>query len=182
MKNQAIAIALLLAGCGSATPNSNASDTSTAASAGATTPPAGWNATDACKVIDKSAMSAILGSAVSEATLALVHESEGTTAASSECTYLLADGSRASLMMRWSPIADNDEGAVNMTRNGLQQTAKAFGGTVDTVSGVGKAAFWVSKTDSLNVFIGNDKFLIVNTPSGLKSREQAIAVARKLGA
>ena len=75
-------------------------------------------------------MTTILGKPVTETTLALVHESDGVTAATSECTYTLGDDGKASLMMRWSPIDDNSEGVINMTRSGLLQTVKAFGGSV----------------------------------------------------
>lgn len=182
MKLPAYAFALILAGCGSSTPGSDAPGSSPSSNSGAVAMPAEWKATDACAMIDRTAMSELLGKPVSETSLALVHEANGAEAATSECSYLFEDGSRASLMLRWSPIADNTEGAINLARNTLKQTAEAFGAKVDDVPGVGKAAFWVAKTDSLNAFIGGDKFLIVNTPSGPHSKEQAVAVARKLGA
>ena len=56
-------------------------------------------------------------------------------------------------MLRWSPIADNTQAAIATAHSGAEQTIKAFGGSVDTVGGLGKAAFWAGKIDSLNVFI-----------------------------
>lgn len=37
-------------------------------------------------------------------------------------------------------------------------------------------------TKSLNVFIGEDKFAIITVPASDASKEQAVALARKLGA
>ncbi len=154
----------------------------TNAELGSVAPPASWNATEACSVIDKAAMAAIVGQAVTETSLALVHESDGKTAADSKCTYTLADGGQASLMMRWSPIADNSEGAINLARNGLQETLKAFGQSLETIDGLGKATFWAGAAGQLNVFIGEDRFVIISMPVGSAAKDQATALARKLGA
>lgn len=183
MKTFAIIAALLLAGCGStATSGADAGNGTSDAATGGNKPPSDWNALDACTAFNKGAMTAILGKPVTATTLALVNESDGTTAATSECTYALGDSGKASLMMRWSPINDNTEGSINTTRNTLQQTVKAFGGSVEIIGDLGKAAFWVDLTNSLNVYIGEDKFLIINTPSGPDAKSQAINVAKKLGA
>jgi hypothetical protein len=172
-----------LAGCGGDPAESKGGDAAPAAAADAGKgPPADWNATDACAVVDKAAMAALIGQAVTETRLGNVNKSDGATAATSECTYALADGQTASLMLRWSPIGDNSEGSINLTRNGLEQTLKGFGGKVETIDGLGKAAFWASMTKSLNVFIGEDKFAIINVPASANAKDQAVALARKLGA
>lgn len=174
---------LLLAGCGGATGNGQADGSKkTAGAAGASDTPSGWNAADACTVVDKARMAAAAGKPVSEATLGLVHESSGADAATSECSYLMADGSRGSVMLRWSPIDDNTQGAIDTARNSMKETVAAFGGTVETVDGVGKGAFWIGKTDTLNVFIGEDRFAIITLPGGPSTKDQAIAIARQLGA
>src|SRR3546814_20975972 len=86
-------------------------------------------------------MSAFLGQAFTETRLGNVSQSDGATAVTSECSYQLADGGSATLMLRWSPIGDNSEGSINLTRNGLEQTLQGFGGHVETLDGLGKAAF-----------------------------------------
>ena len=184
-----IVSAFILTGCGessdeAASGKGNAEQPATAvvAAAATATPPANWNAIDACAAVDKAAMAAIVGQAVNETTLGFVNASDGTTAAGSECKYTLADGSHATLMMRWSPIADNTDGAISAAKKGLEETLKAFGKTIEVIDGVGKAAFWTDATSSLNVFIGEDKFIIFNAPSGSEGKNQAIALARKLGA
>ena len=173
------ALLLALAACGSAPSDGAASESAAIADGNATesdSGPAlaeGWTMPDACAVLSKDAYGA---------ELAMPHPSDGTTAATSECKYVLADGSRYSVMLRWSPINDNSDGAINTTRSGLQQVVEAFGGTLDTVPNLGKAAFWVSKTASLNVFIGEDRMAIINVPDGPAAKDQAIAVAVTLGA
>ena len=180
----AVAASLTLAGCGgeAADKGGGAGMASSAAAKSGTAPPRDWNAADACAVVDKAAMSAILGQAVTETRLGNVSQSDGATAVTSECSYQLADGGSATLMLRWSPIGDNSEGSINLTRNGLEQTLKGFGGHVETIDGLGKAAFWAGMTKSLNVFIGEDKFAIITVPASEASKEQAVALARKLGA
>ncbi|MEO7815400.1 MAG: hypothetical protein ABIR87_08130 [Sphingomicrobium sp.] len=127
-------------------------------------------------------MAEIVGQSVRETSLNLVHQANGDTAATSQCTYTLADGGQATLMMRWSPIADNSEGAINLARNGLEETLKAFGKSLETIDGLGKAAFWAGSAGQLNVFIGEDKFVIISIPPGPAAKDNAMTLARKLGA
>jgi hypothetical protein len=145
-------------------------------------PPSDWNATDACSVLDKAVYGSLTEKRIASTSLALSWQSDGTTAATSECTYVTNEDERFRVMLRWSPINDNTEGAINETRSGLSLTVKAFNGELETLNGLGKAAFWVDLTKSLNVFIGEDKMAIINVPAGPKAKEQAIAIARKLGA
>lgn len=177
------ATSLLLAGCdGAAGTGKNGGSSETASADSKAGPPTGWNAADACSVVDKARMAAITGKPVSEASLGLVHVSSGSDATTSECSYIMEDGGRASVMLRWSPIADNSEGAMNLARNGAKQTIEAFGGTLENVDGLGKSAFWIDKTDTMNLFIGEDKFVIITLPSNPASKEQATTLARQLGA
>lgn len=177
----AVAASLTLAGCGGEAADKSGSG-AIAETKSSSAPPRDWNAADACVVVDKTAMAAILEQTVTETRLGNVSHSDGATAVTSECSYQLADGGSATLILRWSPIGDNSEGSINLTRNGLDQTLKGFGGRVETVDGLGKAAFWAGMTKSLNVFIGEDKFAIITVPPSEKSKEQAIALAHRLGA
>lgn len=178
-----IALMLALTGCSGASSDPTASTDSPAVAAAAGVSLAeGWTKPDACAVIDKAAYGQTVGQAVTGSELLAAHASDGTTAATSECKMTMADGSHNSILLRWSPINDNDEGAINTLRSGLRQVAEAFGGTMETVPDLGKAAFWVDKTGSLNVFIGEDRLAIINVPTGPAAREQAITVAKSLGA
>jgi hypothetical protein len=182
MRNQRVAAMLGLALVSACGDSGQSSSPATSQSSGGKKPPTDWNAVNACSVIDGAAYGGFVGKSVAATSLALDRESDGTTAATSECTYELSDGGRMSIMLRWSPINDNSEGAINEARNGLTATAKAFNGNVETIDSLGKAAYWVAITNSLNVFIGEDKFAIINVPTSPTAREQAIAIARKLGA
>ena len=171
----------VLSACGGDRGDGNTAATS-ASTSGGKKPPANWNAVDACKVIDGATYGGFVGKTVKSTSLALERESDGVTAATSQCSYELSDGQRVTIMLRWSPINDNTEGAINAARDGLNATVKAFNGKVESVDGLGKAAYWVEIANSLNVFIGEDKFAIISVPASPSARDQAIAIARKLGA
>src|SRR3546814_6429059 len=103
------AASLTLAGCGgeAADKGDGAGKASSVAAKSGTAPPRDWNAADACAVVDKAAMSAILGQAVTETRLGNVSQSDGATEVTAECSYQLADGGSATLMLRCEPIGDN---------------------------------------------------------------------------
>lgn len=181
--------AALLAGCSGGGGDNKADNGAAPASGSAEATPAGtmpadWKATDACSIIDKAAIEQALGTTVTESSLSLVHEptAGADDAATSECNYILADG-RASVMTRWSPIADTSDGTINQARSTMNETLKAFGGgTVEDVPGVGKASLWVEKVGQLQTFIGTDKMVLITVPSGADAKDKAIALAKKAGA
>ncbi len=179
----AIGAALVLAGCGGGGGADNATGTAaTAESSGGM--PADWKATDACSIIDKATIESVLGTKVTESALGLVHEptAGADDAATSECSYILADG-RASVMTRWSPINDNSKEAIDLARNTMTATLKAFGGgTVEDVAGLGKASMWVEKVGQLQSFIGEDRMVLITVPNGAGAKDKAIALAKKAGA
>lgn len=180
--------AIALTGCGkeSTGPGEQGADTNSVTSVGAGkgSMPADFKATDACSVLDKTTMASLLKTTVSETSLALVHEPSDSEAGTSECTYMTPDG-RASVMLRWSPISDNTEGAMNGARNAIAETVKAMGNIpIEDIAGLGKKAFFVTRINQLNVFIGDDKMAIITVPavSGHNPKEAAVAIAQKLGA
>src|SRR4051812_31947216 len=98
----AATLALAMTGCG------GSDDKPAAAADGPKVATAsGWDATNACALLDKAAVGAALNDPVTETSVSLVHQASGSEAATSECTYMLTSGGRASLMTRNSPIADN---------------------------------------------------------------------------
>jgi hypothetical protein len=182
---------LLLAGCNAPPGGGTANGTATAetsasgSTGGGTKPPANWNATDACTLLDKAVVGAALSAQVTEAQLSLVHEADGSSAATSECTYTLAGGGRASFMARWSPIADNSDGAMNAAKNATAASIKAFSDKpVEDIAGLGKKAFFVPGINQLNVFIGEDKFVIITLASAdnATAKDIAAGLAKKVGA
>ena len=173
---------LLLAGCGS-TGGSSAGNSGAVTTNDTNVATGGWDATDACALLDKATLGAALKDQVTEASLGLVHQASGAEAATSECTYMLASGGRASLMARNSPIADNTDGAIAAARKATQQSVSAFTDKkVEDVPGLGKAAFFVPGINQLNVFLDERKFVIL-TISGAPdatAKETAVALVRDI--
>jgi hypothetical protein len=170
---------ILLSGCGS---SDKGGDAAVAAAAGGM--PANWKATDACSIVDKGEMGEVMKSAVTETSLAMVHEPDTSSAATSECSYILADGGRASVMTRWSPIDDNTAESIATTRSTMASTIKAFSDKpIEDVPNVGKAAFFVPKINQFNVFLDDARMVIITLPSApdATAKDQAIALAGKAG-
>ena len=164
---------LMLAGCGGTGDSSDAG-----ASNEGTVAIAGWDATNACALLDKDAVGAALNDKVTEATVALVNHASGANAATSECTYMLESGGRASLMTRNSPIADNTAEAIALARSATQQSVSAFTDKkVEDIPGLGKAAFFVPGINQLNVFIDDKRFAILTISSAPNESAQATAIA-----
>ena len=134
--------------------------------------PAGWNATDACSIIDKAEMAGVMGAGVSDGVLSMVHEPDQATVGVSECGYTLADGDRVSVLTRWSPVADNTPESIATTRSVMADTLKAAGGPqVEDLSGVGKAAFFVPKINQLDVFLDDARMLVLTLPTSLDAAD-----------
>jgi len=149
--------------------------------------PSAWNAADACSILDKAAVAEILGREIASTQLGLVHEAGSSDAATSECTYLDADGaSVARLMTRWSPINDNTTDSIAMARSSTAATMKAFSSVpLEDVAGLGKAAFLAPNISQLNVFIDDARMIVVTVekvPDGASGKDLAIALAKKAGA
>ncbi len=166
-----VSVAAMLAGCGSndASPTPGADTTDNAV--------ATWNATDACALLDKAAVGAALNDAVTETSLAFVHQASGAEAATSECTYRLASGGAARLMVRNSPIADNTPEAIAVTRKGTEQTIAAFSDEkVEDVPGLGIAAFFVPKINQMNAYLDSSRFVILTVGTAPPESAKAIAI------
>jgi len=188
----AAAAALSLIGCqgGGTTAADNASaDASSAAAPAATAAvsamPVDWKATDACSIIDKAEMAAVMKSEVTQTALDMASEPGPGSAGTSQCTYTLADGGKATVMTRWSPIADNSAEAIAATRAAAASSVKAFTDRpVEDVPGVGKAAFLVPGINQFNVFLDDSRMMIItlaDAPAG-EGKAMAVALAKKAGA
>ena len=188
-----LTVMLLLAGltgCDQKAPDSTAAPAENATPEVATAAPApspAWNAADACSILDKAAVATILGREIPSTQLSLVHEAGASDAATSECTYIGADGgSVARLMTRWSPINDNTTESIAMARSSTAATMKAFSSVpLEDVPGLGKAAFLAPNVSQLNVFIDEARMIIVTiekVPDGAQGKDVAVAMAKKAGA
>ena len=179
-----------LTGCDQKAPESTAglaTDNKAEVATVATETPSGWNAADACSILDKAAVAAILNREIPSTQLSLVHEADSATAATSECAYLGADGaSVARLMTRWSPIKDNTTEAIAMARSSTAASMKAFSSVpLEDIPGLGKAAFLAPGISQLNVFIDDARMIVVTVekvPGGAQGKDLAVALAKKAGA
>jgi hypothetical protein len=171
--------ALLLAGCGGGETGAKTESDGK----GAATAASGWDASDACALLDKAAVGAALGDSVTGTSLAFVNKAEGANAATSECTYRLAGGGAATLMARLSPIGDNSDAAIKATRETTEKTMAAFSDKkIEDVMGLGKAAFFVPGINQLNVFLDDSRFVILtisNAPDAT-AKDTAVGLIGKL--
>ena len=165
----ALAPVLALAACGGSQPDSKDAKTAAAQASG-------WDATDACKLLDKAAVGAALGDTVTETSLAFVHQPTAVEAATSECTYRLKGGGTATLMARRSPIADNTPEAIAQTRKATEATMRAFSDkAIEDVPNLGKAAFFVPGINQMNVFLDDQRFVVLTVGSASKGRARDVA-------
>lgn len=177
--------ASLLAACGQGTKTevvAEGTDESTSDGAGM---PADWKATDACSIIDKAEMGAAMKSPVTETALSLVSEASGANAATSECSYTLADGGKATVMTRWSPIADHTPDTIATTRSAAAASLKAFSQKeVEDVPGVGIGAFLVPGINQFNVFLDPRRMVMITISSApdAEAKDRAVALAKAAGA
>lgn len=163
--------ALLLGACGGGAVDGAADDGESNVAA-----VSDWVASDACALLDKAAVGAALGDTVTETSLAFVTKAEGSNAATSECTYMLAGGSRATLMARRSPIADNNDAAIKQTRETTEKTMAAFSDKkIEDVAGLGKAAFFVPGINQMNVFLDDSRFVILTVGSAPDATAKDVA-------
>jgi len=175
---------VLLAGCGGGGSSESGASGEAAEAAGTGGMPADWKATDACSIIDKAEMAEVMKTEVTETSLGLVHEPDGMTAATSDCTYTLKDGGTVTVMTRWSPTADNTPETIAATRSASASALKAFSDKpLEDVPGVGKAAFMVPGINQFNVFLDDSRMMVISlggVPAG-EEKERAIALVGKAG-
>lgn len=178
--------ALLLTGCG-ATGGGDANDdgaSKPAADAGGE--PANWQASDACTILDKAALAAALKQDIPDATLALVHQAGAAEAATSECSYIGADGAPvASLQARWSPIADGTDETIAAAHAATAASVKAFTDKpVEEIAGLGKAAYFVPGINQLHVYYDASRSIVLSLPrlpEGVNGKDVAVELARQAG-
>lgn len=151
--------ALAAAGCGGAeekAADAPVNERSTVGEALASGMPAGFNATDACALLDKDIVERTLGSTVSATKLEGVVQPTDGTAGFSYCVYELADGRKPSFFTRWSPIVDSDAAGIAKTRAGIAELSKIS--PVD-VPEVGTGSFWVGGMNQLHIFPAKDRYV-----------------------
>lgn len=173
-----LAATAVLAGCGGGQPaDKDAGGNDAKDVGGATTLSSGWDATNACALLDKAKLGAALGDDVSETRLGLVHQPSAMDAATSECTYVLKGGGEARLMTRRSPIDDNTPEAIAQARQATVSAMRAFSSKpVEDVPDLGKAAFFVPGINQMNVFLDEKRFVVLTIGTAPADKAKALAV------
>ena len=164
---------VLLAGCGS----SDKPGSSSGSTGGGFSLSGDWGATDACKLLDKAKVSAAAGSEVTKAELGAVTEAKGGMAALSTCNYTLANGGTIGVLTRDAPSGNKLADALASARG---PEAQAMGMSFEDVPGVGKAALWNAKMDSLQVFYDDRRYSAINIMFAPKGTD-AKAVLTRIG-
>lgn len=163
-----------LAGCG----DGGSGGGTTAAAA-----PDGWNALDACASVDKAAVAAATGSAVSGTELGPKNEAENGGAAFSMCTFSLASGAKLTVLTREAPDGEGIDAAIAEARKAGQE----FGSPAVDVAGLGRAAMWTAKPPALQLFLDDRRYATISLfganampDASDAAREAATRVARSL--
>ena len=167
--------ALMLAACGNGTGGGGIAGTG-----------GGWDGTKACDYLKQADVEAVTGRKSAPGKLDGVVPAANGGAAVSICSYDLADGRNVGLLTRVSSGQDM-AATVDSIRN--PPPGFAIGKNVD-LPGVGKAALWNDETHQLNFWLDGDHYGVITFARGdytkrpdlSASREQAIALAHRLGA
>ncbi len=144
---------------------------------GGTNAPAasGWDATQACTMIDVGKLSGITGLAFETAKLTPMSPMTQNTAATSMCEYSGAGGAMATVLTREAPYDDAGPEEIEKSR-----TADGTMEPAEDVPGLGKAALWraAPMAKTLQVFYDERRSVVVTLAVRDATLEQASAVAR----
>jgi hypothetical protein len=161
------ALAAGVAGCGGDEAGADALASPPAAS--------GWDATQACAMLDPAKLSGLTGMAFETATLTPMSPMTDSTAATSMCQYSGAGGAMATVLTREAPYDDATPEAIEKSR-----TADGTMEPAEDVPGLGKAALWraAPMAKTLQVFYDERRSVVVTLGGREATLEQASAVAR----
>jgi hypothetical protein len=166
--------ALVLAGCGGGGSGGSGSDPLSDPVIAA------WNATDACALVSKADIAALLRSPVRSTSLSGVN-ADPTTPQSSRCMIVLEDGRIAGLTAYKSASGADAESRASQ---------RAFIGSMAgappvDVAGLGEAAFWSPKSRILWAYFDNSRAVEISIGGKTMPEEtlkaDAVALARKAG-
>ena len=135
----------------------------------------GWDATQACAMLDVGKLSALTGMAFETAKLTPMSPMTENTAATSMCEYAGPGGAMAVLLTREAPYDDAGPEEIEKAR-----TADGSMEPAEDVPGLGKAALWraAPMAKTLQVFYDERRSVVVTLVGRDATLEQASAVAR----
>ena len=160
------ALAAGVAGCGGEDSAAGAASAPTAS---------GWDATQACAMLDVGKLSGLTGMAFETANLTPMSPMTENTAATSMCQYSGAGGAMATVLTREAPYDDATPEEIEKSRTGDGAMEPA-----EDVPGLGKAALWraAPMAKTLQVFYDERRSVVVTLSGRDATLEQASAVAR----
>lgn len=178
--------AMLLAGCGGGAPDTGNASGGVSAGGGGATAASGWDGTKACDYLKQADVEAVTGQKSEPGKLEGVVPAANGGAAVSMCSYALADGRVVSLLTR---VSDGQDLAPTVAAIKNPPPDYAMGTQVD-LPGLGKAALWNEQMHQINFWLDGDHHGIITFANGdyskrpdlSGSRDQAIALARRVGA
>jgi hypothetical protein len=135
----------------------------------------GWDATQACAMLDPGKLSGLTGLAFETAKLTPMSPMTDSAAATSMCEYSGAGGAMAVLLTREAPYDDASPEEIEKSR-----TADGSMEPAEDVPGLGKAALWraAPMAKTLQVFYDERRSVVVTLLGRDVTLEQASAVAR----
>ena len=135
----------------------------------------GWDATQACAMLDVGKLSGLTGMAFETAKLTPMSPMPDNTAATSMCQYSGAGGAMATVLTREAPYDDATPEEIEKSR-----TADGSMEPAEDVPGLGKAALGraAPMAKTLQVFYDERRSVVVTLVGRDDTLEQASAVAR----
>ena len=148
--------------------------------------PAQWHASDACKLIEQPMLERTFDTKVTKRWLVEGSRPSATEISGSRCFYTLADGSRISVLMRWSPADRYTPARIAAERARFDRSSAGPGGKpIETVPGIGRAAGFYSagSLSTLGVYVRDDGYAAIEMHGieTARARASAITLARQLG-
>ena len=133
---------------------------------------------DACTILSKVDVAAVIGTFVEHTELAQVAKMTDQTAGFSTCVYTMPANKQVAFMARLSPEDDNTPEAMKSARD---QAAELMGPAED-VPNLGKYAFWLPKLRQIVVFVDGNRYMNLTLPRGeddATARTRAIKLVQK---
>lgn len=135
----------------------------------------GWDATQACAMLDVGKLAGLTGLGFETAKLTPMSPMTENTAATSMCQYSGTGGAMATVLTREAPYDDATPEEIEKSRTADGSTEPA-----EDVPGLGKAALWraAPMAKTLQVFYDDRRSVVVTLVGREATLEQASAVAR----
>ncbi len=148
--------------------------------------PAQWHASDACKLIDQPMLERAFATKVTKSWLVEGSRPSLAKMSGSRCFYTLADGSRVSVLMRWSPASRYTPAKIATESAQFDKASAKLGGKpIETMPGIGRAAglYNAPGLTTLGVYVREDAYAAIEMSGMAPARAKAASInlAHQLG-